>query len=227
MTAFPLNLPGRVIREILPEARISGFTVQPMIQRPNAHELIIGISDDVQFGPVILFGQGGTAVEIIGDKAIALPPLNMHLAREVMTNTRVCRLLEGYRGRPAADLDSISLTLVKVSQLVSDIGDIAELDINPLVADPQGAAFGVVRSSGGDPADPDIFEALRAAAARVAPNEVRVLRYHADAVRCLAVAPGSGLVAGRHAPGLCRHCGGCEPGLYSHCYWRTTFSGDQ
>jgi acetyltransferase len=126
------------IREILPEARISGFTVQPMIQRPNAHELIIGISDDVQFGPVILFGQGGTAVEIIGDKAIALPPLNMHLAREVMTNTRVYRLLEGYRGRPAADLDSISMTLVKVSQLVSDIGDIAELDINPLLADEQG-----------------------------------------------------------------------------------------
>ena len=75
------------IRKNQPEARISGFTVQPMIHRPNAHELIVGISDDVQFGPVILFGQGGTAVEIIQDKAIALPPLNMHLAREVMTRT--------------------------------------------------------------------------------------------------------------------------------------------
>ena len=126
------------IRDNQPEARISGFTVQPMVQRPNAHELIVGISDDVQFGPVILFGQGGTAVEIVQDKAIALPPLNMHLAREVMTRTRVYRLLEGYRGRPAADLDSIALTLVKVSQLISDIGDIAELDINPLLADEQG-----------------------------------------------------------------------------------------
>ena len=126
------------IREIQPEARISGFTVQPMIHRPNAQELIVGISDDVQFGPVILFGQGGTAVEVIADKAIALPPLNMHLAREVMTRTRVYRLLEGYRGQPAADLDGIALTLVKVSQLISDIGDIAELDINPLLADEQG-----------------------------------------------------------------------------------------
>ncbi|MBL0713353.1 MAG: bifunctional acetate--CoA ligase family protein/GNAT family N-acetyltransferase, partial [Desulfosarcina sp.] len=126
------------IREIQPGARISGFTVQPMIHRPNAHELIVGISNDVQFGPVILFGQGGTAVEVIQDKAIALPPLNMHLAREVMTRTRVYRLLEGYRSRPAADLDSIALTLVKVSQLISDIDDIDELDINPLLADEQG-----------------------------------------------------------------------------------------
>ncbi|MDX2454098.1 bifunctional acetate--CoA ligase family protein/GNAT family N-acetyltransferase [Desulfosarcina sp.] len=126
------------IRENQPGARITGFTVQPMIHRPNAHELIVGISDDVQFGPVILFGQGGTAVEIIQDKAIALPPLNMHLAREVMTRARVYRLLEGYRGKPAADLDSIALTLVKVSQLISDIGDIVELDINPLLADEQG-----------------------------------------------------------------------------------------
>jgi acetyltransferase len=127
------------IRKNQPGARISGFTVQPMIHRPTAHELIVGISDDVQFGPVILFGQGGTAVEVIQDKAIALPPLNMHLAREVMTRTRIYRLLQGYRGRSAADLDSIALTLVKVSQLISDIGDIAELDINPLLADEQGA----------------------------------------------------------------------------------------
>jgi len=126
------------IREIQPEARISGFTVQPMIHRPNAHELIVGLSNDVQFGPVILFGRGGTAVEIIQDKAIAMPPLNMHLAREVMSRTHIYRLLEGYRGRPAADLDSIALTLVKVSQLISDIGDIVDLDINPLLADEQG-----------------------------------------------------------------------------------------
>jgi acetyltransferase len=126
------------IRESMPEAAISGFTVQPMVHRPNARELIVGASDDVQFGPVILFGHGGTAVEVIQDKAIALPPLNMRLARDVMMRTRVYRLLEGYRGKPAADLDSIALTLVKVSQLISDIADIAELDINPLLADEQG-----------------------------------------------------------------------------------------
>jgi acetyltransferase len=126
------------IRERLPGATISGFTVQPMVHRPNARELIVGVTDDVQFGPVILFGQGGTAVEVIQDKAIALPPLNMALAREVMSRTRVCRLLEGYREKPTADLDSIALTLIKVSQLIIDIADIAELDINPLLADEQG-----------------------------------------------------------------------------------------
>jgi acetyltransferase len=109
-----------------------------MGHRPNARELIVGVGNDVQFGPVILFGQGGKAVEVIQDKAIALPPLNMKLAMEVMRRTRVYRLLEGYCGNPAADLDSIALTLVKVSQLVSDIADIAELDINPLLADEQG-----------------------------------------------------------------------------------------
>jgi acetyltransferase len=115
-----------------------GESLQSMVNRPNAMELIVGVGNDVQFGPVILFGQGGTAVEVIQDKAIALPPLNMQLAREVMSRTRVYRLLEGYRDQPAADLDSIALTLVKVSQLVSDIADIAELDINPLLADEQG-----------------------------------------------------------------------------------------
>ncbi len=117
---------------------MSGFSVQPMVHRPDARELIVGASVDVQFGPVILFGHGGTAVEVIQDKAVALPPLNMHLARDVMMRTRVYRLLEGYRGKPAADLDSIALTLVKVSQLVSDFADICELDINPLLADSQG-----------------------------------------------------------------------------------------
>ena len=126
------------IGERVPEARLTGFTVQPMVRRPNARELIVGVSEDVQFGPVILFGHGGTAVEVIRDKAVALPPLNMNLAREVMRRTRVYRLLEGYRDKPAADLDAIALTLVKVSQLISDIAQIAELDINPLLADERG-----------------------------------------------------------------------------------------
>jgi len=117
---------------------LSGSAANRTTPNSSCVILTVGISDDVQFGPVILFGQGGTAVEIIQDKAIALPPLNMHLAREVMARTRVYRLLEGYRGKPAADLDSIALTLVKVSQLISDIPDIAELDINPLLAEEHG-----------------------------------------------------------------------------------------
>jgi acetyltransferase len=96
------------------------------------------MSEDPQFGPVILFGQGGVAVEVVKDKAVALPPLNLALARALMERTRVFRLLQGYRDRPPADLGAIALTLVKLSQLVADLADIAELDINPLIADPSG-----------------------------------------------------------------------------------------
>ena len=105
---------------------------------PIALELIIGMADDALFGPVLMVGHGGMAVEEIGDKALALPPLNMKLAHEVMARTRVYRLLQGYPGMPGANLDSIALTLVKISQLVCDIADIAELEINPLLADAHG-----------------------------------------------------------------------------------------
>ncbi len=115
-----------------------GQSSPPMINRFQARELIVGAGNDVQFGPVIFFGEGGAAADIIQDKAIALPPLNMQLAREVMRKTRVYRLLQDCGGKPAAHLDSIALTLVKVSQLVCDIDDIAELDINPLLAGEKG-----------------------------------------------------------------------------------------
>jgi acetyltransferase len=128
---------GRVA-EAASKARIEGFVVQPMIRRPNAHELIIGASDDAQFGPVILFGHGGTAVEIVADRALALPPLNMRLAHDLIAQTRVSKLLSGYRDRPPADLDAIAVTLIKVAQLVGDFAEIAELDINPLLADQDG-----------------------------------------------------------------------------------------
>jgi acetyltransferase len=121
-----------------PEAGLSGLTVQPMIRRPGGYELIVGVTTDRQFGPTLLFGQGGTAVEVINDRALALPPLNLHLARELMSRTRIQRLLEGYRGQPPADLDAIAATLVKISQLVIDIAEIEELDINPLLADASG-----------------------------------------------------------------------------------------
>jgi acetyltransferase len=100
--------------------------------------LIVGASDDPQFGPVILFGHGGTEVEIVADRALALPPLNMRLAHDLIAQTRVSRLLSGYRDRPPADLDAIAVTLIKVAQLVSDFAEIVELDINPLLADQDG-----------------------------------------------------------------------------------------
>lgn len=103
-----------------------------------AHELIIDMSDDDLFGPVIRVGHGGNAVEVIGDSAFALPPLNMHLAHEVLARTQIYRFLQGYPGMKGANIESIALMLVKVSQLVCDIADIAELEINPLLADEHG-----------------------------------------------------------------------------------------
>jgi acetyltransferase len=126
------------IAKNFPEAQIAGFTVQKMAQRPQAHELIVGMTTDAIFGPVILFGRGGTAVEVLVDRAVALPPLNMSLARHLITQTQVYKLLRGYRDRPAADLDAICLVLIQVSQLVVDRPEIIELDINPLFADSQG-----------------------------------------------------------------------------------------
>lgn len=126
------------VRSVRPSARIEGFTVQAMAQRPGAQELICGILDDAVFGPVILFGQGGVAVEAVADKAIALPPLNPLLAADLISRTRVSRLLKGYRDRPAADLSAVSDALMALQDLAADCPEIAELDINPLWADHAG-----------------------------------------------------------------------------------------
>ncbi|WP_296583864.1 bifunctional acetate--CoA ligase family protein/GNAT family N-acetyltransferase [Xanthobacter sp.] len=126
------------VAEKRPGARVEGFTVQAMIRRPNAQELIAGIGYDKTFGPVVLFGQGGTAVEVIGDRAVALPPLNGVLAREMIERTRVAKLLAGYRDHPPADMNAVAGTLVKVAELLADLPQIAELDINPLLADEHG-----------------------------------------------------------------------------------------
>ena len=124
--------------ERLPQARLAGFTVQQMARRGGAHELILGVATDRVFGPVILFGQGGTAVETIADRAMELPPLNLALARDLVGRTRIARLLAGYRDRSAADLEALYLALVKIAQLVADLPEVVELDINPLLADEKG-----------------------------------------------------------------------------------------
>lgn len=126
------------IARVKPGARIEGFTLQPMIRRPRAHELILGISVDATFGPLVTFGAGGTAVEVIHDVAQALPPLDLNLARDLMAQTRVWKLLQGYRDRPRADIDTIALTLVRLSYLAARHPQIREIDINPLFADDGG-----------------------------------------------------------------------------------------
>lgn len=121
-----------------PKARLEGFVVQEMVRRPDAFELILGMAVDQTFGPFLLFGQGGTAVEVIADKALAMPPLNLKLAQSLMAQTRIFRQMQGYRDRPPAALDAVALALVQLSQLISDIDEIVDLDINPLLADATG-----------------------------------------------------------------------------------------
>jgi acetyltransferase len=125
-------------RKERPDAKVDGFTVQTMIKRPHARELIAGMTVDPTFGPVILFGQGGIDVEIAADKAIALPPLNTTLAAEVISRTRVRRRLAAYRDRPAVDMRALEYALVQLAQLTVDVAELVELDINPLLADEQG-----------------------------------------------------------------------------------------
>ena len=125
-------------KALRPEARISGVIVQAMVVRPKARELILGLADDPTFGTVIVFGRGGTAVEIINDKALALPPLDLQLARDLIERTCVSRLLRAYRDVPAVKQDAVAMVLVKLGQMAADIPEIRELDINPLLADETG-----------------------------------------------------------------------------------------
>jgi len=125
-------------RAARPDARIEGVVVQTMVSRPKARELLVGLADDPTFGPVVAFGWGGTAVATIDDKALALPPLDLNLAYDLIARTRVARLLKAYRNVPAAREDEVALVLVKIAQLAADIPEIRELDINPLMADESG-----------------------------------------------------------------------------------------
>lgn len=126
------------VAQLVPEATIQGFTVQRMASRPGAYEVIVGAASDPVFGPVILFGHGGTAVEVIGDRSVALPPLNMTLALDLIQRTRISKLLAGYRDKPSVDMDMLCQTLIHISQMIIDNPEIAELDINPLLVDENG-----------------------------------------------------------------------------------------
>ncbi len=127
------------VGRLRPEARITGVVVQPMVFRRFGRELIIGVATDPVFGPVVSFGSGGVAVELLKDNAIGLPPLNVRLANELVDRTRAARLLGAYRNVPAADRAALVETLLRVSDLVCALPGVAELDINPLLLDPSGA----------------------------------------------------------------------------------------
>ena len=126
------------LKRLRPDLAGTGFVVQQMARRPEAQELAIGVHSDAVFGPVIVFGQGGPAAEVAADRAVGLPPLNMVLARDMVGRTRVARLLAGFGQRAPADLEAIGRTLVQVAELVADLAELAELSINPLLADAAG-----------------------------------------------------------------------------------------
>jgi acetyltransferase len=118
-----------------PDAIIAGVIVEKMYRSPNGRELMIGILRDPVFGPVISFGSGGVSVEILGDTAISLPPLNRRLARDLINRTRVSRLLEGFRQMPPVDIDLLVEVLLRVSNMACELPWLQEMDINPLIMD--------------------------------------------------------------------------------------------
>ncbi len=122
-----------------------GIPQHTLVDLENSHELMAGIFEDGLFGPIVFFGHGGKAAEAIQDVAMALPPLNLHLAKELISRTRISRMLEGHCGSLAANVDSIALALVKISQLICDIPEINVLEINPLFADDRDIAAGKIR----------------------------------------------------------------------------------
>ncbi len=128
----------QTVKERAPSARIDGVTVEKMYRRPHGRELLVGLTRDPVFGPVVTFGAGGTAVEIHRDKSVALPPLNNFIARELISRTRIARMLVEYRNLPPVDMHAIERVLHHVSELACELPRIRELDINPLVADEEG-----------------------------------------------------------------------------------------
>ncbi len=129
---------GQRLQQLRPGARLAGFSVQSMVRRPDAEELIVGISSDPVFGPVVLFGQGGISVEVMSDHALALPPLNTVLAQDLISRTRVSTLLRGYRNRPPVDMGALCHLLIQVSQIAASLPEVIELDLNPVLADAGG-----------------------------------------------------------------------------------------
>ena len=126
------------VRHNRPDAKMDGVSIEPMIVKPNGRELMIGVTSDQVFGPVITFGAGGTAVEIMGDRAVALPPLNTFLARELIQETHVAKMLGEFRNMPPANMAALEDVLLRVSEMVCELPLLKEMDINPLILDESG-----------------------------------------------------------------------------------------
>ncbi|OFZ89849.1 MAG: GNAT family N-acetyltransferase [Betaproteobacteria bacterium RBG_16_66_20] len=135
----------RHVRTTCPGARIGGAVVQPMLRFAHARELLVGVATDPTFGPVITFGAGGVSVEAVRDAAVALPPLNALLARELIGRTRTSRLLGAYRDVPAVDLEALVSLLLRISDMVCALPWLKEMDLNPVIAHPGGVVIADAR----------------------------------------------------------------------------------
>ncbi|MFA6122096.1 MAG: bifunctional acetate--CoA ligase family protein/GNAT family N-acetyltransferase [Sideroxydans sp.] len=122
-----------------PDAKMDGIAIEPMIMKNNGRELMIGVTTDPAFGPVITFGAGGTAVEIMGDRAVALPPLNSFLVKELINDTRIAKMLGKFRNMAPANMEALEDVLLRVSEMVCELPLLKEMDINPLILDENGA----------------------------------------------------------------------------------------
>ena len=127
------------VQQNRPNAKVEGIAIEPMVVKPNGRELMIGVTSDPVFGPVITFGAGGTTVEIMGDRAVALPPLNRFLVRELIGETRISRMLGHFRNLQPANIEALEDVLLRVSEMVCELPLLREMDINPLILDEHGA----------------------------------------------------------------------------------------
>lgn len=126
------------VRQNRPDARIDGVSIQPMVIKPNGRELMLGVTNDPVFGPVITFGAGGTMVEVMGDRSVTLPPLNSFLVKDLIQGTRIAKMLGAFRHMPPIDMDALESVLLRVSEMVCELPMLMEMDINPLIVDEHG-----------------------------------------------------------------------------------------
>jgi len=127
-----------LIKTKYPEIDQVGMTVEPMYRSYTGRELMIGVIRDPVFGPAVSFGLGGAMVEILQDKAVALPPLNEYMVEQMIAKTKAAKYLSAFRQLPAANRKALIEALLNVSTMVSELPEILELDINPLIVDSQG-----------------------------------------------------------------------------------------
>ncbi|SJM94110.1 CoA-binding domain-containing protein (fragment) [Crenothrix polyspora] len=162
---------------------MDAISIEPMVVKPNGRELMVGVSNDPVFGPVITLGAGGIAVEIMGDRAVALPPLNTTLVKDLIQGTQIAKMLGAFRQMPPIDMAALESVLLRVSEMVCELPMLMEMDINPLIVDEQGAlaadARVVVEFR---PPNPDRYA------------HMAIYPYPAHLVRNLQLADGTGVV---------------------------------